>query len=416
MKNSTRVVVTGLGAITPAGNTVAATWENLVAGKSGIARITLFDPSPLATQIAGEVKGYDARQHFDVKEARRLERFVQFAVVAARQAIADAHLEINEQNNENIAVIIGSGIGGGMSIVEHGKVLETKGARRVSPFFIPMVLADTAPGQVAIEFGIKGPNMAVVSACATGANALGEAAEMIRRGDVAVAICGGVEACLHPLAFAGFNSMGALSTRNDDPPTACRPFDARRDGFVMGEGAGVLVLEHAEHARARGAKIYGAVIGYGTSADASHFAAPAAEGEGIGRAMQWALRRANLAPNQVGYINAHGTGTKLNDATETAAIKQVFGADAYAIPVSSTKSMIGHLLGGAGAVESIACLKALETKTIPPTINYAERDPACDLDYAPNTARRIENLRVAMSNSIGLGGHNASVIFSTFDF
>jgi len=295
-------------------------------------------------------------------------------------------------------------------------VLETKGPRRVSPFFIPMILSDTAPGQVAIEFGIKGPNMAIVSACATGANALGEATEMVRRGDVDVAICGGVEACLHPLTFAGFNSMGALSTRNDDPATACRPFDATRDGFVMGEGAGVLVLENVEHARARGAKIYGEVIGYGTSADAHHFAAPDAEGEGIGRAMQWALRRADIAQNQVGYINAHGTGTKLNDAIETTAIKQVFGQAAYAIPVSSTKSMIGHLLGGAGAVESIFCLKALETKTLPPTINYTERDPACDLDYVPNVARGVENLRVAMSNSIGLGGHNASVIFSIFDF
>lgn len=416
MTNRIRVVVTGLGTMTPVGNDVPTTWQNLIAGKSGIARITMFDPANLATQIAGEVKNYDARQHFDAKEARRLERFVQLTVIAAREAVADAHLEINERNSENIAVIIGSGVGGGMSITEHGKVLETKGPRRVSPFFIPMILSDTAPGQVAIEFGIKGPNMAIVSACATGANALGEATEMVRRGDVDVAICGGVEACLHPLTFAGFNSMGALSTRNDDPATACRPFDATRDGFVMGEGAGVLVLENVEHARARGAKIYGEVIGYGTSADAHHFAAPDAEGEGIGRAMQWALRRADIAQNQVGYINAHGTGTKLNDAIETTAIKQVFGQAAYAIPVSSTKSMIGHLLGGAGAVESIFCLKALETKTLPPTINYTERDPACDLDYVPNGARGVENLRVAMSNSIGLGGHNASVIFSIFDF
>ncbi|MBI5301141.1 MAG: beta-ketoacyl-ACP synthase II [Chloroflexi bacterium] len=414
MKNGTCVVVTGLGAITPVGNDVPTTWRNLVAGVSGIARITLFDPANLATQIAGEVKGYDARQHFDVKEARRLERFVQFATVAAREAIADAHLDINEQTNEKIAVVIGSGVGGGMSIADQGKILETKGPRRISPFFIPMILSDTAPGQVAIEFGIKGPNMSIVSACATGANALGEAAEMIRRGDVDAAICGGVEACLHPLAFAGFNAMGALSTRNDEPARACRPFDATRDGFVMGEGAGVLVLENAARARARGAKIYAEVIGYGTSADASHFAAPAPEGEGIGRAMQWALRRAGIAPKQVGYINAHGTGTKLNDATETTAIKQVFGEEAYNIPVSSTKSMIGHLLGGAGAVEAIACLKALEEKTLPPTINYAERDPACDLDYVPNTARHTD-LNVAMSNSIGLGGHNASVIFQIYD-
>ena len=287
MGNATRVVVTGVGALTPVGNDVTTSWENLKEGRSGIARITLFDASDLVTQIAGEVKGFDPKQHFDVKDARRLERFVQFAVVAAREAIADAHLEINEQNNENIAVVIGSGVGGALSVPEQAKILETRGARRVSPFFIPMILIDTAPGQVAIEFGIKGPNMAVVSACATGANAIGEAAEMIRRGDVDVVICGGTEACLAPLAVAGFNNMGAISTRNDEPAKACRPFDATRDGFVLGEGAGILVMENAEHARARGARIYGEIIGYGTSADAHHVAAPDAEGEGIGRAMQW---------------------------------------------------------------------------------------------------------------------------------
>jgi 3-oxoacyl-[acyl-carrier-protein] synthase II len=410
MVNDTRVVVTGMGALTPVGNAVATTWENLKAGHSGIARITLFDPSNLATQIAGEVKRFDPQNHFDVKEARRLERFVQFAVVAAREAIADAHLEINERNNENIAVVIGSGVGGALSTAEQVKILETRGPRRVSPFFIPMILVDTAPGQVAIEFGIKGPNMAVVSACATGGNAIGEAAEMIKRGDVDAVICGGAEACLQPIAFAGFNVMGAISTRNDAPDKACRPFDATRDGFVLSEGAGVLVMENAEHARARGARIYGEMIGYGTSADASHFAAPDAEGEGIGRAMQWALRQARIEPKQVDYINAHGTGTKLNDAIETNAIKQIFGEDAYNIPVSSTKSMIGHTLGGAGAVEAIICLKAIQEKMLPPTINYATPDPACDLDYVPNTARPKE-IHIAMSNSIGLGGHNASVIF-----
>ncbi len=414
MGNATRVVVTGVGALTPVGNDVTTSWENLKGGRSGIARITLFDASNLVTQIAGEVKGFDPKQHFDVKDARRLQRFVQFAVVAAREAIADAHLEINEQNNENIAVVIGSGVGGAMSAAEESKVLETRGARRVSPFFIPMILIDTAPGQVAIEFGIKGPNMAVVSACATGANAIGEAAEMIRRGDVDVVICGGTEACLAPLAFAGFNNMGAISTRNDEPAKACRPFDATRDGFVLGEGAGILVMENAEHARARGAKIYGEIIGYGTSADAHHVAAPDAEGEGIGRAMQWALKRARLAPTQIDYINAHGTGTRLNDSIETNAIKQVFGEAAYAVPVSSTKSMIGHTLGGAGAIESIICLKAMQEGILPPTINYATPDPACDLDYVPNTAR-AKKVNVAMTNSIGLGGHNASVIFSIFD-
>lgn len=404
------VVVTGLGAISPVGNTVTAMWERMKAGLAGISRITSFDPSALVTQFAGEVKNFDPRQHFDLKEARRLERFVQFAVVAAREAIVDARLKIEENISHKIGVIIGSGIGGAISIVEQGKILDTKGPRRVSPFFIPMILIDTAAGQVAIEFGIKGPNMAVVSACATGGNAIGEAAEMIKRGDVDVAIAGGSEACLHPLVIAGFNSMGALSTRNESPETACRPFDATRDGFVISEGAGILVLENQEHARARGAKIYGELIGYGTSADASHLAAPAPEGEGIGRAMTWALQRAHIEPKEVEYINAHGTGTKANDAVETTAIKNVFGEDAYNIPISSTKSMIGHLLGGAGAIESIVCLKAMEEKTLPPTINHTQPDPACDLDYVPNTARSKET-RVAMSNSIGLGGHNSCVIF-----
>lgn len=413
MGNAMHVVVTGLGALTPVGNDVTTSWENLKAGQSGIGRISLFDASNLATQIAGEVKQFEPKQHFDVKEARRLERFVQFTVVAAREAVADAHLEIDERNNENIAVIVGSGVGGAMAAPEQAKILETRGARRVSPFFIPMILVDTAAAQVAIDFGIKGPNLAIVSACATGANAIGEAAELIRRGDVDVVICGGTEACLAPLAVAGFNVMGAISTRNDEPAKACRPFDATRDGFVLGEGAGILVLENAEHARARGAKVYGEIAGYGTSADAHHVAAPDAEGEGIGRAMQWALKRAQLAPAEIDYINAHGTGTRLNDSIETNAIKRVFGETAYNIPVSSTKSMIGHTLGGAGAIESIICLKALQEGILPPTINYNTPDPECDLDYVPNTAR-TKSIKTAMSNSIGLGGHNASVIFRNY--
>lgn len=413
--NETPVVVTGLGAITPVGNNVQTTWDNLLAGRSGVARITLFDPANLVTQFAAEVKGFDPKNHFDVKEARRLERFVQFAAVAAREAIADAHLEINAQNCEKIAVVIGSGVGGAMSVVEQAKILETRGARRVSPFMVPMILVDTAPAQVAIEFGIKGPNMAVVSACSTGGNAIGEAAEMIRRGDVDVVICGGTEACLAPVAFAGFNAMGALSTRNDAPEQACRPFDATRDGFVMGEGAGIMVLENAEHARARGARAYAELVGYGTSADAVHYAAPDAEGEGIGRSMQWALQRAKIEPRAVGYINAHGTGTKLNDAIETRAIRQLFGEPARQVPISSTKSMIGHTLGAAGALEAIFCVKALQEQILPPTINYAVPDPECELDYVPNVARRKE-IRVTMSNSIGLGGHNSCLIFSIFDF
>jgi 3-oxoacyl-[acyl-carrier-protein] synthase II len=415
MTDQVRVVVTGLGAITPVGKDVATTWQNLKEGRSGIARIASFDPSNLETQIAGEVKDYLPRDYFDVKDARRLERFVQFAVIAAREAIADAQLKIDESNSENIAVVIGSGVGGAMSAVEQSRILETRGARRVNPFFIPMILIDTAAGQVAIEFGIKGPNMAVVSACATGSNAVGEAAEMIRRGDVDTVICGGSEACISPIVIAGFNAMGAMSTHNDEPEKACRPFDASRSGMITAEGAGILVLENAEHARARGAHIYGEVIGYGTSADAHSVAQPAAEGEGIGRAMQWAFKRAKIAPSQVDYINAHGTGTKLNDLTETKAIKQVFGDSAYKVAISSTKSMIGHLLGGAGAVEAIVCLKAMQENILPPTINYATPDPACDLDYVPNTARS-GTVRTTLSNSIGLGGHNATVIFSIADF
>jgi 3-oxoacyl-[acyl-carrier-protein] synthase II len=414
MPNDIRVVVTGLGAITPAGNDVTTSWNNLKEGRSAVTRITSFDPSKLITQIAAEVKNYEPRNYFETREARRLERFVQFGAVAAREAIKDAQLTIDEHNSEDIAVIIGSGIGGAMSVAEQSVILETKGPRRINPFFVPMILVDTVAAQVAIENGIRGPNMAVVSACATGGNALGEAAEMIRRGDVSVAISGGTEACLSPLAISGFSVMGASSMRNDDPATACRPFDATRDGMVMGEGAGVLVLEELGHALARGVKIYGELIGYGTSADALHITAPDANGEGIARAMKLALKRAKLEPSQVDYINAHGTGTKLNDSSETAAVKLVFGQEAYNIPMSSTKSMIGHLLGGAGAVEAVICLKAIGEKILPPTINYSTPDPSCDLDYIPNTARSKE-IRVAMSNSIGLGGHNSCLIFKIYD-
>lgn len=414
MENRTRVVVTGMGAITPVGNDVTTSWQNLKAGQSGIACITQFDAANLATQIAGEVKGFDPTQHFDAKDARRLYRFIQLAVVAAREAVADAQLEIDPNNSENIAILIGSGVGGAMSISDQVKILETKGPRRVSPFFIPMMLVDTAGAQVAIEFGIKGPNMAIVSACATGGNAIGEAVEMIKRGDVDIVLCGGTEACLAQLSIAGFNVMGVLSTRNDEPAKASRPFDATRDGMVMGEGAAVLVIEREEHARARGAKIYAQVAGYGTSVDANHIAAPAAEGEGIGRAMRGALKRARLQPNEIDYINAHGTATKINDVVETKAIKDVFGEPAYNVPVSSTKSMIGHLLGGAGAVEAMICVKAIEQGILPPTINYATPDPVCDLDYVPNAAR-AKKIHTAMSNSIGLGGHNSCLIFQISD-
>ena len=414
MKERVRVVVTGLGAITPLGNDVPTLWKALAEGHSGVRPITHFDASALDTRIAAEVKDFDPKEYFDHKEAKRLDRFIQFAVVAVEQAISDAGLVINESNSEQTGVIIGSGIGGIGTVVSQVKVFEERGPRRVSPFLIPMMLPDSAAGQVAITFGIKGPNMAVTTACATGLNAIGEAAEMIRRGFVHTAICGGSEAAILPLSVAAFNVMGVLSTRNDEPERACRPFDAQRDGFVIGEGAAILILERPEDAQARGAKIYGEVIGYGSSADAYHMAAPAVDGTGAAQAMRMALSDAGLKPHDVDHINAHGTGTSLNDVSETTAIKSVFGDHAYKVAVSSTKSMTGHLMGAAGAVEAIACLKALEKGLIPPTINYEHPDPECDLDYVPNEARPAD-LRIAMSNSFGLGGHNACLIFRKFE-
>ncbi len=409
-KNNTSVVVTGLGALTPVGNDVPTTWTALVEGRSGIKRITRFDPSPFKTQIAGEVKGFEPREHFNRKEARRLDRFVQFAVVATRQALEDAKLTINADNAERVGVIIGSAVGGIETLLTAFEKLQARGPRRLSPFFLPMMLSDTAPGQVAISCGAKGPNMAIVSACATSSNAIGEAAAMIRRGDADAIISGGSEAPLVPITLAGFNVMGILSTRNDEPERACRPFDATRDGPAMSEGASILILESLEHATERGAKIYGEIIGYGATADAAHIAAPAEGGEGMARAMRLALQQAGIRPEEVDYINAHGTATALNDVNETAAIKTVFGKHAYNLAVSSTKSMIGHLLGAAGAVEAIACLKALQDQIIPATINYQHPDPQCDLDYVPNEARPCQ-LRVVMSNSMGVGGHNACLIF-----
>ncbi len=408
-----RVVVTGIGCLTPVGSNLHSTWESIKAGRSGIATITSFDPSNLETRFAGEVKGFDPRAHFEPKEARRLERFLQFAVVAAREAIGDAGLEITEENNERIAVMVGRGIGGALSIAEQARVYESKGPRRVSPIFIPMVLVDSAAGMIAIDQNIKGPNFAIVSACATGVNALGEAAEFIKRGDADIVISGGAEAAISPLAFAGFGNMGVLSTRNDDPATACRPFDSTRDGFVMGEGAAILVLEREDHALARGARIYSEILGYSSSADAVHFAAPDADGAGLVRSMKWALKKAQLEPKDIDYINPHGTGTRVNDPTETAAIKQVFGEDSYRIPVSSTKSMIGHLLGGAGAIETVFSIMAIHDNVLPPTMHLNTPDPACDLDYVPNCARPAK-VDVALSNSMGLGGHNASIVVSRY--
>jgi beta-ketoacyl-acyl-carrier-protein synthase II len=395
--------------VTPLGLDVPTTWAALCAGRSGIGRITLFDPSPFAVQIAGEVKGFDPLQYIDAKEARRLDRNVQFAVAAAQEAVRDAGLEIGEAPEE-VGVIIGSAVGGIKTLLDAQKTLEEKGPARVSPFCLQNLIPDTASGQVAIVLGAKGPNMAVVSACATGGHAIGEAAETIRRGDARAVIAGGTEAALVPVVLAGFTVMRALAMDNECPERACRPFDRTRQGFVMAEGCAILVLEDYEYARARGARIYAEVIGYGSTNDAYHLAAPAENGEGAARAMAMALRKAGLRPEEVDYINAHGTGTPLNDKFETAAIKTVFGAHAYRLAVSSTKSMTGHMMGAAGAVEAMVCVLALRDQIIPPTINYRYPDPDCDLDYVPNQARPAR-LRVALSNSLGLGGHNACLIF-----
>jgi beta-ketoacyl-acyl-carrier-protein synthase II len=414
MTQPTRVVITGLGLIGPTGNDVKTSWDNIKNGRSGIAPITLFPTENLETKFAGEVKNFDAREHLGPKEARRIERFSQLGIVAAREAVKDANLTINADNSERIAVLIGSAGGAATAVSDQTKLYESKGARRVSPMFLPMMLVDTAGALVAIDLGIRGPNFAIVSACATGTNSIGEAAEYIKRGDADVALAGGTDAPLFGVAIAGFNIMGVLSRFNEDPARASRPFDLNRDGFVLSEGAGVLVLESEEHALRRGARIYGVLSGYGTSADAVHFAAMDSEAGGIARSMKWALRKAGLEPKDIGYINPHGTGTKLNDVTETTAIKMIFGEEAYNIPISSTKSMTGHMMGASGAAEAIFSVLALNEEIIPPTINYSTPDPNCDLDYVPNTPRK-KRFDHAMSNSIGLGGHNASIIVSRYN-
>jgi 3-oxoacyl-[acyl-carrier-protein] synthase II len=409
-----RVVITGMGAITPVGNDVAQTWESLKAGRSGIARITLFDPSDMATQFAGEVKDFDPAERFGHKEARRMDRVTQFAMEACSQAVTSSRLLENGIDRDRIGVIIGSGVGGVGTLLEQYDVLKSRGPRRVSPFLIPMMLPDTSAAQIAIEYRLRGPNMAIITACATGTNAIGEAFEMVTRGAADAILAGGSEAGILPITIAGFNMMGALSTRNDDPAGACRPFDANRDGFVISEGAVVLVIESLEHAQARGATIHAEIVGYGTSVDANHMAAPLETGDGARLAMQNALDRAGLAPEAIDYLNAHGTGTRLNDVAETRAVKTILGERAYDIAVSSTKSMTGHLLGGAGALEAMICVNVLEDGIIPPTINYEVPDSDCDLDYVPNEARQTD-ARVAMSNSFGFGGHNACVILRRYE-
>ncbi|GAB4515897.1 MAG: beta-ketoacyl-ACP synthase II [Anaerolineae bacterium] len=415
MSDRRDVVITGLGAVTPLGLDVKSTWSNILAGQSGVDRIQSFDPEPYKTQIAAEVKGFDPEQYMNTREARRLDRFTQFAIAATVEAIQDAALDLSREDPRQVGVVIGSALGGLQTLLQEYDVLQSRGPRRVSPFFIPAMLIDTAAGQVAIHFGVRGPNMAIVSACATGNGAIGEAAELIRRGDAEVVLAGGSEAAIHPIALAGLNVMGALSTRNDEPQKASRPFDLNRDGFVMGEGAATLVLESREHAERRGAQIYAEVLSYAATADAYHLAQPAEDCIGAVEALQRAIEKAGIAPEEVQYINAHGTSTKLNDRGETLAIKKVFGAHAYRLAVSSTKSMTGHLLGAAGALEAVICVLALRDRVLPPTINYETPDPECDLDYVPNQARPMPEIRVVASNAFGLGGHNACLILRRWE-
>ena len=408
-----RVVITGLGCISPVGNNVKDTWEALLAGKSGAAPITQFDASRHKTRFAAEVKGFDGVALFGVREARKMDRFTQMAMAATLEALAQAGLTIDESNRDRVGIIIGTGIGGIGTLLEQADVMRERGPERVSPFLIPMMIADGAAGSIAIRIGARGPNMAITTACATGTNTIGEASEMIRRGAADAMIAGGAEAAINALAMAGMNVMTALSTRNEAPEKASRPFDKMRDGFLMGEGAGVVLLESLEHARARGARILCEFAGYGTSDDAHHISAPAENGAGAAISMQLALEDSGLRREDIGYINAHGTSTPLNDKSETAAIKTVFGEQAYSIPISSTKSMTGHLLGASGSVEAVVCAQVLEHNILPPTINYEVPDPECDLDYVPNQPRPASPDHI-MSNSFGFGGHNATLIISRF--
>ena len=405
-----RVVVTGIGLVTPLGLDRKSTWKALLNGESGIDYISTFDTEGFATRIAAEVKGFDPSGILGKKEARRMDRFTQFASVASLEAIEHAGLKMESEDADRVAVLIGSGVGGIITISEQHIVLNERGASRVSPFLVPMMLSDMASGQVSMMIGARGPNFSTVSACATGADSIGEASEMVKRGRVDVAIAGGTEAAICPIGVAGFNSCMALSTRNDDPKAASRPFDANRDGFVLGEGAGVLVLESEKHARARGATIFAELAGYGSSSDAHHVTQPHPEGEGAARAMKYALGQAGMTPEDISYINAHGTSTPLNDKFETIAMKRVFGEHAYKVPISSTKSMTGHLLGAAGGIEAAFSVMAISESAIPPTINLEEPDPDCDLNYTPHTPLR-GRVPTAMSNVFGFGGHNASLVF-----
>jgi beta-ketoacyl-acyl-carrier-protein synthase II len=411
-----RVVITGIGVVSPIGNNVNDFWQNLVAGKSGIDTISSFDPDKygLTVKIAAEVKNFNPEDYFDKKDAQKFSDFIKFAYAAAMEAIKDADLENANIDKDRVGVIVGTGIGGLKDIEEQHDILNEKGARRVSPFFIPYGIANMASGIIAIKYGFRGPNYCVVSACATGNHSIGDAFRIIQKGDADIMIAGGTESAITPLGIAGFASLKALSTRNDEPQKASRPFDKDRDGFVMGEGAGILILEEYEHAKKRGAKIYAEIKGYAATDDAFHVTAPCSDGEGAAMCMRLALKDASLNPEDIDYINAHGTSTPLNDKIETLAIKKVFKDHAYKLKISSNKSMIGHLLGAASAVEAVASVKTIETGTIPPTINLENPDPECDLDYVPNKAIQYD-VRNVLSNSFGFGGTNACIILSKVD-
>ena len=413
MAEMRRVIVTGVGAVTPVGNTAEEFWAALIQGKSGIGPVTRFDASPLPTRIAGELKGFDPLRYIDKKDDRKLDPFLKYAIACAAMAVEDAGLNVERVDRTRFGVLVGSGIGGITTLLETHKVLLEKGPDRVSPFFIPMLIINMASGLISMRFGARGPNSSVVTACATGNHAIGDAMRIIQRNDADVMIAGGSEAIILPLTFAGFCQMKAMSTRNDDPGRASRPFDATRDGFVCGEGGGLLVLESLDHALARDARIYAEVVGYGMTGDAHHMTAPDPEADGASRAMSLALRDAGVEPTSVGYINAHGTSTLYNDKSETMAIKRVFGDHARKLAVSSTKSMTGHLLGAAGGIEAIATAFAIHHGILPPTINYETPDPDCDLDYVPNQARK-QDVEIALSNAFGFGGTNATLVLRKY--
>lgn len=410
MTSKRRVVVTGVGVVSPIGKNKTDFWSSLLAGKSGVARLTAFDSSSFTCHIAAEVKDFDPHQYFPPKRVRRLDRFVQFALIAAKEAIEDSGLDLGRIDRDRAGVLIGSGIGGLHTIEQQHSNYLQKGASKISPFLIPMLIVNMASGEISIEYNLKGPNSSVVTACASGGHAIGDAFRLIQRGDADIMVTGGAEGCITEMGFGGFCSCKALSLRNDEPEKASRPFDKERDGFVMGEGAGIVVLEEYEHARKRSARVYCEIVGYGMSADAYHITAPDPDGDGAYRCMESALKDAGISTEEVDLINAHGTSTLLNDKVETFAIKRLFKSDAYKLMVHSTKSMTGHLLGAAGGIEAIVCALAIKEGIVHPTINYEYPDPDCDLDYVPNIARKAE-VDVAISNSLGFGGHNATLVF-----